>query len=46
MLGKLSTVLSVLLLSACAGGLSSGGSNEFYGEIKAGVESSHTRIGR
>ena len=35
----------VLLLSACAGGLSGSGSSEMYGEIKTGVETSRTRIG-
>ncbi|WP_416191722.1 hypothetical protein [Neisseria sp. CCUG12390] len=39
------TVGLVLLLSACAGGISGGGSSEMYGEIKGGVEASRTRIG-
>ncbi|STZ76981.1 hypothetical protein [Bergeriella denitrificans] len=47
---KLSKVILLsamaVMLAACAGGLSSGGTNEFYGEIKTGIESSHTRIGR
>ncbi len=39
------TIGLVLLLSACAGGLSGNGSSEMYGEIKTGVETSRTRIG-
>ncbi|WP_416189616.1 hypothetical protein ACM67B_10870 [Neisseria sp. CCUG17229] len=39
------TIGLVLLLSACAGGLSGNGSSEMYGEIKTGVETTHTRIG-
>lgn len=35
-----------LLLSACAGGFSGSGHSEMYGEIKTGIESSRTTIGR
>ncbi|MDO5638264.1 MAG: hypothetical protein Q4G28_00145 [Neisseria sp.] len=38
------TVLTAALLSACANGTSGG--TQMYGEIKGGVETSHTRIGR
>lgn len=37
-------VLAAALLSACANGTSGG--TQMYGEIKGGVETSHTRIGR
>ena len=35
------TAIAALMLAACAN--SGSGSNEMYGEIKAGVQSSHTR---
>ena len=38
----LATAAAVLLLSACAGH----GNTQMYGEVKGGVESSHTSIGR
>ncbi|MCQ9326252.1 hypothetical protein [Neisseria dentiae] len=41
----LCSTLIVLLLAACAQPRT-GGQNEIYGEIKGGVETSHTRIGR
>lgn len=41
----LCSALIVLLLAACAQP-GTGGQNEIYGEIKGGVETSHTRIGR
>ncbi|MFC5920718.1 hypothetical protein ACFPVS_08275 [Neisseria weixii] len=37
------TISLILLLSASAGSLS-GSSSEIYGEIKTGLETSHTRI--
>lgn len=39
------TVALLLLLSACAGGMS-GGHAEMYGTITGGVESSHTTVSR
>lgn len=39
----LCTLCLSLLLSACAAASSSSGGSELYGEIKAGVETSHTR---
>ncbi|OSI18043.1 hypothetical protein BWD09_03490 [Neisseria dentiae] len=41
----LCSALIVLLLAACAQP-GTGGQNEIYGEIKGGVETSHTRISR
>lgn len=42
---KLSTVLlAVVCLAACAGVQTSGGGNTFYGEIRSGVEVSHTKL--
>lgn len=41
----LCSALIVLLLAACAQS-GTGGQSEIYGEIKGGVETSHTRIGR
>ncbi len=38
-------VLAAAVLSACAGG-AGGGNTQMYGEIKGGVETSHTQIGR
>ncbi|WP_170064906.1 hypothetical protein [Neisseria iguanae] len=39
------TAVLVLMLSACANGISGNSSSEMYGEIKSGVETSRTRIG-
>ncbi|WP_373747413.1 hypothetical protein [Neisseria dentiae] len=39
------STLIILLLAACAQSGTSGQS-EIYGEIKGGVETSHTRIGK
>ncbi len=41
----LCSALIVLLLAACAQS-GTGGRSEIYGEIKGGVETSHTCIGR
>lgn len=41
MLKILTAVVLTLSLAACASG--SGGSSQMYGEIKAGVETSHQR---
>lgn len=44
-MGKLYPLLVVLLLASCASQSGSGGTG-IYGEIKGGVETSHTHIGR
>lgn len=38
------TAALALFLSACAAN-NGGGSNQFYGEINAGIESSRTKVG-
>lgn len=38
------TATLALFLAACAAN-GSGGSNQFYGEINAGIESSRTKVG-